>query len=453
MRVSARRRWFTIAIVGAIAVVASAQTRFDAATAERLKQSALSGRSFDYVTDLARSIGPRLSGSAAYERATEWAENAFRAAGAVNVTLEPLTIPHSWEREVRGRARIISPIDRPLVVESIGWAPSLPPDGIEAEVILGDQDVMTSPERARGRIVLVPRELRPEVDRRWQQAGALALLFVDRSADNEIAARVLRFGGDIAPLPMALMSQASADELRAAMRRGPVTIRLAYRNRISDGPVAVSNVVAEITGRERPEEFVIVGAHLDSWDFATGAQDNATGVAMVLEAARAIAALGRAPRRSIRFALWAGEEEGLLGSSAYVRAHNAELDRCAAVLNADGGTARIIGWTMPGRDDVMAAVRELSTQLLSDLHANRVDKSMQYAFDSDGGPFIAEGIPTLDMNVDDEPYEQIHHKATDTIDRVDARNLAIGAAVVTVTAWAIADAPRRIAPRGPRRKE
>ena len=114
------------------------------------------------------------------------------------------------------------------------------------------------------------------------------------------------------------------------MKDGPVRLALDWTNRITEGPVVIQNVVAELRGRERPTEWVLVGAHLDSWDFATGAQDNATGVAMVLEVVRVIAALGRAPRRSIRFALWGGEEQGLLGSSAYVRAHH-ELDHAVAV--------------------------------------------------------------------------------------------------------------------------
>jgi hypothetical protein len=130
-------------------------------------------------------------------------------------------------------------------------------------------------------------------------------------------------------------------------------------------------------------------------------------------------------------------------------AHDRELANAVAVLNADGGAGRIIGWTTPGRDDVMARVRELAAAILTDLGAASIDRSMRYAFDSDGGPFIRQGIPVLDMNVDDSRYEEIHHKVTDTIDRVDARNLAVGAAATAVTAYAIADEPRRFAPRGP----
>jgi Zn-dependent M28 family amino/carboxypeptidase len=211
--------------------------------------------------------------------------------------------------------------------------------------------------------------------------------------------------------------------------------------------VTVHNVIGEIRGREQPDEWVIVGAHLDSWDFAAGAEDNAAGVAMVLEAARAIAAMKTRPRRSIRFALWGGEEQGQLGSGAYVSAHEAELDGVIANLNADAGTGRQIGWTSPGRLDVIDAVRPLVGPLLAPIGGVTFDSSMRYAFESDGAPFLRAGIPLLDLNADDSTYEDIHHKDTDAIDRVDPRNLTIGAAMVAATAFAIADAPARIADR------
>ncbi len=239
--------------------------------------------------------------------------------------------------------------------------------------------------------------------------------------------------------------------IRRLLDRGTVRVAIDLRNRISPDEVTVPNGIAEIRGRERPDEGILGGAHLDSWDFATGAQDNATGVAMVLEAARAIAASGNPPRRSIRFALFGGEEQGQLGSAAYVRAHERELDGCIAMLNTDAGTGRTIGWTVPGRADVALAVQPLAQAVLADLGAATFDQSLQYAFQSDGAPFLLAGIPMLDLNADDSKYEEIHHKATDTIDRVDARNLAIGAATVAATAWALADAPKRIAPRLDRR--
>jgi hypothetical protein len=145
--------------------------------------------------------------------------------------------------------------------------------------------------------------------------------------------------------------------------KGPVTIEFAYENRVS-GPTEVHNVIAEIPGREKPDEWIIIGAHLDSWDYGTGAQDNGSGCAMVLEAARAIAMMG-APRRSIRFALWGGEEEGLLGSAAYVKAHKAELGKCVAALNTDNGAGHPKGWKVQGRADLAEAMKSISDPLLT----------------------------------------------------------------------------------------
>ena len=117
------------------------------------------------------------------------------------------------------------------------------------------------------------------------------------------------------------------------------------------------------------------------------------------------------------------------------------------MLNTDAGSGRTIGWTMPGRADVVLAVQPLAQALLADLHAATLDQSLQYAFQSDGAHFLLAGIPMLDLNADDSAYEEIHHKTTDTLERVDARNVAIGAATVAMTAWAIADAPKRLAAR------
>jgi len=336
-----------------------------------------------------------------------------------------------------------------------------PADGLEAEVVavsdLAPEKIGALPSLA-GRIVLLPADdaggssatltrRRRALDNALRDAGARAILSPDTERGNTLTARDRTFGATVGALPAAQIGRDDADAIRRFLAEGPVRIALELRNRITPGPVTVNSVIGSIRGREHPDEWVIVGAHLDSWDFATGAQDNATGVAMVLEAARAIAAAQERPRRSIRFALWGGEEQGQLGSTAYVRAHAAELDGCIANLNADAGTGRLIGWTSPGRVDVVDAVRPLVDALLAPTGGIAFDSSMQYAFQSDGAPFIRAGIPVLDLNADDSKYEDIHHKDTDTIERVDARNLAIGAAAVAATAFAIADAPRRIADR------
>src|SRR5205085_2491906 len=144
-------------------------------------------------------------------------------------------------------------------------------------------------------------------------------------------------------IPYALLGKEDALWLARQAAKGPVTLELVLEAKLL-GPVQVANVVGEIKGREKPGEWILVGAHLDSWDYATGAQDNGSGVVQVIDAARAIRAAGRAPKRSIRFVLWGGEEQGMLGSDAYVKAHAAELGSCLAVLNTDNGAGHPDGW-------------------------------------------------------------------------------------------------------------
>ncbi|MFL6281529.1 MAG: M28 family metallopeptidase, partial [Pyrinomonadaceae bacterium] len=181
-----------------------------------------------------------------------------------------------------------------------------------------------------------------------------------------------------------------------------------------------------------------------SWDFGTGAQDNGAGVAQVLEAARAIASMPRPPRRSIRFALWGGEEQGLLGSAAYARAHESEMKTCIAALNTDNGAGHPKGWQYEGREDLRAALEPFG-ELLSGLGGEGL--SEETTFDTDHGHFMLAGVPALNLWVDMEHYEEIHHKASDTLDKVDAHDLAAGAAVLAVTAYAIAEQPEPFAPR------
>ncbi len=454
-----RFRPLAAAALFALAMPLAGQSTFDVDVSRRLAGAILvEGKSYQYVSELTDTFGSRLTGSPAYGRAAEWAVAQFTAAGVSAVGIEPFTIARGWERGV-AHGRMVAPLDRPLHLESLGWMPSTPDGGVEGDVVLVSD---LAPEKItaaslRGRIALMAQggsadsaerlTLRDRLDDRLRDAGALAVLWPDSEPGNALAARSRGFGTEVGGLPSAQVGREDVQLIRRLLDRGPVRVAFELHNRISAGPVIVNNVVAEILGRERPDEWVIVGAHLDSWDFATGAQDNGTGVAMVLDAARAIAALGRPPRRSIRFALWGGEEQGLVGSLAYVRAHNADLSHCIANINTDGGSGRVLGFFTPGRRDVAGALRPLSQALLANLGATDIDQSMRYAFQSDDGPFILHGIPALDLNPDDTKYEEVHHTASDTLDKVDRHNLAIGAATMAITAYAIADAEQPIAPR------
>jgi carboxypeptidase Q len=190
-----------------------------------------------------------------------------------------------------------------------------------------------------------------------------------------------------------------------------------------------------------PREWVLVGAHLDSWDLGTGAQDNGTGVVMVLETARAIASLGKGPWRSIRFALWAAEEPGPPGSAMFIKRHATELRDCVAALNTDSGAGRPRGWYVNGREDLRDAMRPIAEHLRS-LGADGL--STDVTCGSDECPFLLDGIPALKLWVDTAQYREVHHKASDTFDKVDPLSFRTGGAVVAATTYALANQPDRM---------
>ncbi len=460
-----QRGCLVLSLTAASAAVPAAQPPFEAAVARTLITSTLDdGRSRRDVAALTEIAGARLTGTVIYERAAAWAVSQFRASGIDAVALEPFAIGRGWQRQ-SARGRVVAPVERPLQIASLGWMPSTPTGGLEAEVVvLRDlrPDKIAAQSSLKGRIALLPEgepygspydrsRSHQTIDGALLAAGAIAILSPDGGPGNELSARWRGFNADLGVLPAAQIGKDDALLVRQLLERGSVRVALEVHNQVSPGAVMVPNVVAEIRGRETPDEWVLVGAHLDAWDFATGAQDNATGVVQVLAAARAIAALPRPPRRSIRFVLFGGEEQGQLGSAAYVMQHERELSGGVAMLNTDAGSGRTIGWTSPGRADVARALQPFADALLSSLHSDEIDQSLRYAFQSDGAPFLIAGIPMLDLNADDGAYEDIHHKVTDTIDRVDARNVSIATATVAVTAWTIADAPSRIGPRLDRR--
>jgi Zn-dependent M28 family amino/carboxypeptidase len=243
-------------------------------------------------------------------------------------------------------------------------------------------------------------------------------------------------------MPGAQIGMEDFQFIRRSLEMGPVAMQFELKN-TTTGPMQVNNVIAEIRGSELPDEWIIIGAHLDSWDYGTGAQDNGTGSVMVLDVARAIAAIGKAPRRSIRFALWGGEEQGLLGSYAYTQAHLNEMSKCVAVLNTDNGAGHPKGWKVESRKDLEEAMHPISDALLKDISGGGL--SLETSYDTDHGPFMLYGVPALDLWVDMSHYGEVHHKSSDTFDKVDAIDLKAGTAIVAVTAWAIAEDDKPIA--------
>src|SRR6202158_3160274 len=425
---------------------------------DQLAASIYNGPSITTLGERADGIGGRLTGSPAYVRSTEWAAAKFRSYGIENVRLEPFTIPAVWQRGTASGA-MLSPLSRPLYVASLGWAPSTPPGGVRGKVAVvaewGREALKPREAELRGKIVLLDAskiyaegygKALPKLEAAWaafQKGGVLAAIMPDREKSNVLNAHDGVWGAKLLPLPVAEVGMEDAKLIQRELERGPVSIQLAIENKTS-GETTVNNVVAEIRGSERPDEWILIGAHLDSWDFGTGAQDNGTGAVSVLEIGRALMSLGKAPRRSVRLALWGGEEEGVLGSYAYTQTHRRELDKCVAVLNTDNGAGHPKGWKVEGREDLKKAMQPWSDGLLKDLSGG--DLSLDATYDTDHGPFVLQGIPALDLWVDMTKYMEIHHKSSDTLDKVDGLDFKAGEAIVAVTAYTIAQSETPIAP-------
>ena len=428
--------------------------------ARNLTGAVFAGSSMDNLRELCDRIGPRVTGTKGHQDTAEWAAAQFRASGIKEVHFEPFTIPSGWQRGW-AQSQINSPIQRRLHLETVSWAPSTPPGGVKGEITvitdLSEVNLRSKAGEIKDRIVLFDTE-RVFADgfnktytrliasyRVFKGLGARAILFNDTVPNNVLGDWLDIDNGqaELQPLPIAEIGMEDYKLLRRLLEEGPVTIGFEYQNQIT-GPTQVSNVVAEIRGSKKPDEWILVGAHFDSWDLATGCQDNGTGTVMVLEVAKLFAALPHPPERSVRFILWTGEEPGLLGSRFYVKQHVQELDKFVAVLNTDNGAGHPKGWKVEGRKDLKEAMTPIGSTYLRDLSAGAI--SMEVTFDTDHGPFMLHGIPALDLWVDDPPYAAVHHKSSDTFDKVDPIFFKADTAVVAATAYVLAQLPKPIAP-------
>jgi carboxypeptidase Q len=410
-----------------------------------------------YLTDV---IGGRVTGSAAADKAVAWGVEAFRRAGVDEVHAEKFTVPVSWS-ERHTHVEILAPEPFPVRLVSIGWSPPTPEGGITADIVdvgMGDDTVFARvATAAKGAIVLVHTNLLETwegligeyledaaIIDRAVKAGAAAIFWMSTRPSLLLYRHNNSLGGELERLPQAVVAREDAERMARFLAAGTrVRAHFLMPNHVG-GPVESENVVAEIRGREKPGEFVLLGAHLDSWELGTGALDNGCNAALVIDAARAIHNSGSLPRRSIRFVLFTGEEQGMLGSWAYAKAHRAELDRMDAAIIYDAGIGRVTGYSLGGRKDIEAAVREALGPAKS-LDATAL------TFDADIGTdnfdFLLEGVPTLVANQEPANYMLNYHAASDTFDKVDIVELKRHVAIAAITAFAIADLPQRLGKR------
>jgi hypothetical protein len=409
---------------------------------------------------LTDQVGGRVSGSAEMAKAVEWAVAAFRTAG-IEVHTEKYTLATRWS-EGDTRLELLGPEKFPVRLVSEGWSPAIPAGGIEANLVdvgFGTvEDFGRAGGAVKGSILLVSSEigstwndlfkeyaLPPAIIDRAVKAGAAAILWMGARERLLLYRHTNTGDGQIDVIPQAVVAREDAMRLGRAIAAypGKLRVRLSMPNKIG-GPIEQLNVVGEIRGRERPDEAVILGAHLDSWELGTGALDNGCNAAMVIEAARAIRATGLVPRRSIRFALFSGEEQGMVGSWQYVAAHRAEMDKIRGVIIFDSGVGRVKGYSLSGRRDIRDGLVEILRPLSSwDVNWHTLGGDIG----TDNWDFLLDGVPTMVANQEEANYLPNYHAASDTFDKVDMRELKINAVIAAVTAWGVAD---RAAPLGRR---
>ena len=444
------------------------------AALRQLQATALhSDYAFGQLAHLTDSIGPRLSGSPQNAAAVEYVAAELRRLG-LDVRLEAVQVPH-WVRgeeraELVGYPGQASNAIQKLVVTALGGSIATPPAGITAEaVVVSDYEQLETlgRERVVGKIVVFNEPF----DERMVQAGyaeeaygeavayrsggaiAAARLGAVASLIRSVGGAVYRLphtGGteyrkDVPPIPAGALAAEDAALVERLAQKGAVRLHLVLTPQTLPDVVGY-NVIGDLKGSERPEEVVVVSGHLDSWDLATGAIDDAAGVALAMETAHLVRQLGLRPKRTIRVVAWAAEEPGLLGARAYLKEHAAEVARHAGAIETDLGAAHPVGIEIGGAPSIAGVLAPVAAIL------GNSGAGLMRTADLAGSDIIVLGIggvPTFAPVQDSRRYFDYHHTPADTLDKIDPAELRENAAVVSVLAYGLASLPEML-PHTPR---
>lgn len=408
---------------------------------------------------LCSDIGPRMAGTEGMREAAGWALTAFAEAGLEAIRTEPVRMPLRWA-EGKTSVRVLSPRKARVRAAMSAMSPSIN-GAVDLELVRyasapAGVSLLDS-ERLQGAAVLVEldavasfQDLAVEQRRamvalrRAAESDAKAVLFVSTRGDRLLYRHVNNIAGVLDPIPSAVVARDDGLELLDLLKSGEsVRIRLELRSRIG-GPYDTTNVIAEIPGDELPAEVVLLGAHLDSWDMGSGCLDNAVNVALVIHVARSVVASGVRPKRTLRFALFGGEEFGLFGSRAYVDRHRSELDGHVVALVHDMGGGPLTGYSSGGRDDLLPELRSI-LDAVGRADASRATSDTH--FFSDNFPFMLEGVPTLFGIHDVSTYVRPYHGEADTLDKVQIDEVLASARATAAIALEIANRPERFGVR------
>ncbi len=407
------------------------------------------------VAVLADEIGPRLTGSEAAHRAADYCLDLLKGYGLANVHSESFEI-EGW-LPGKAVAEALSPYQKALRVDTLGFAINTPPRGLVADVIDVGHGTQEDFEKAgpliKGKIVLAG--LRDPSDpaqatKEWQKVdfaakkGAAACLIISGTRGGLTRMRASGRGG-YSPIPAMSVAYEDGTWIRRQLEGAKtMKLRLLTRNKMT-GHAAAENVVADIPGKEKPEEVVILGAHLDSWTLGTGAADNALGVSIALETARVLCAPGFPLKRTIRIILFSGEEEGLLGSFQYAKVHESELDKVVLMVNLDITGLMYPGAICPyGACPIGDKLREV-LPALAGLGVMQVEA--RYPYDSDDFNFVARGVPALGVQGRGVRDSNWGHSYADTFDKIETDKLNMNAAAVATIIFFAANRPEPLSRR------
>jgi hypothetical protein len=415
-----------------------------AVTASSLGQKALNDpAAFNFVESLTTEIGQRLAGTEAHKRAVAWAEARLKAAGFEDVHSEPFTFP-AWIRGAES-AEIVGSVPQHLAVTALGGSVATDANGLEAEISLFqsyDDLLAAAPGSLNGKIAVVTQRMVRTQDGSGYGAanpirrrgpseaarrGAIAYLLRSLGTDSRRLPHTgaLNYQDDAPRIPAAALAVPDAEQLERLAARGPVRIRLLLTPTVQEN-AASWNVVGEIKGRERPDEIVLIGGHLDSWDLGTGATDDGAGMAIVFGAARLIAGLPQRPSRTIRVVLFGAEEMNFSGA-AYAKAHDGETGKIVVAGEADFGARNVYSVQLPDGAAASAFGRTLD-RTIAPLGANLDRRPALF-----GGDDIRElqkaGVPVVSLRQDGLDYFDTHHTADDTLDKIDPKQLDQAVAV------------------------
>lgn len=469
-----------------------AALELDAKIIKEAKDSSEIMKNLQYLSDV---IGPRLTGSANLKRANEWTAEVMKKYGLTNVKLEPWTIPVGWERGT-ATVKMLEPNNgRYLTVASGGWSGSTK-GKLTCDVVAVNATNKAELEKYKGKLKgavvlsrppsrvptlaeILPKKEEPKKEEgKTEPKGGKGGNFGDFAFRREVAEFVRSEGAAVIlsdsgkphnllvttggwrseeranapePIPQLFVAHEHYMMLHrlASVPDAKVKVEVEISNKLVPGPITVYNTVGEIEG-EIKDEFVVVGAHLDSWDLAQGTTDNGTGSCIVLEAARLIVKSGVKPKRTIRFVLFTGEEQGLHGSKQYVIRHKDEMAKTSVALVHDTGTGKVLGFGLQGRE----AIKPIMDQELVSLKAvDFLGVTLRSMNGTDHQSFEAVGVPGFACAQDRDEYFLTHHTPSDTFDKAKEPNLIQGAQVMAVTATRVANLGTLLPRQRPKKEE